>query len=57
LFELGVRDYPTNGITIGGSGIGLYHARENLKLMNSTIKFAGNNIRLSGASFVLEFKK
>ena len=55
LFELGTRDTPIV-ISSGGSGIGLYHVRENLKQMNATIKFIGNNLNLKGATFEMEFR-
>jgi len=44
IFDIGVT-------TTDGSGIGLYTARDILKRMNGNIKFAGNGIVLSGASF------
>ena len=54
LFELGTRDEPLV-ISSGGSGIGLYHVKQNLEQMKASIKFIGNNKKLSGASFELEF--
>ncbi|CAH6794999.1 conserved hypothetical protein [Vibrio chagasii] len=54
LFELGVREIPVVNLS-GGSGIGLYHVKENLKNMDSVIYFFGNGKKLSGASFVMEF--
>lgn len=54
IFELGVRENAPNGF--GGSGIGLYYSRQLLEKMGASIKFKGNNIKLSGASFEIIFK-
>jgi signal transduction histidine kinase len=53
IFELSVRDIPTNGMN--GSGIGLFYTKNLLNDMNSEIDFIGNNLKLSGASFKLIF--
>lgn len=54
IFELTVRETAPNGF--GGSGIGLYYTRNLLEKMNAEIKFIGNNVELSGASFQIIFK-
>ncbi len=53
IFELSVRDIPSNGMN--GSGIGLFYTKNLLNDMNSEIDFIGNNLKLSGASFKLIF--
>lgn len=53
LFELGTRESPIVHVD-GGSGIGLFHVRQNMKLMGGNIKFIGNGIDLSGATFEME---
>tara|TARA_R110002051_G_scaffold31482_3_gene71681 strand:+ start:2494 stop:5094 length:2601 start_codon:yes stop_codon:yes gene_type:complete len=53
IFDLSVREQAPNGF--GGSGIGLYYTRSLLEEMGNTIKFAGNNKVLSGASFEIIF--
>ncbi|WP_282113842.1 sensor histidine kinase [Maribacter stanieri] len=53
IFELSVRDIPSNGMN--GSGIGLFYTKNLLNDMNSKIDFIGNNLKLSGASFKLIF--
>ncbi|CAA0237616.1 Histidine kinase [Tenacibaculum maritimum] len=53
IFELSVRDIPSNGMN--GSGIGLFYTKNLLNDMNSEIDFMGNNLKLSGASFKLIF--
>ncbi|MFD1015497.1 ATP-binding protein [Winogradskyella rapida] len=53
IFELSVREIPSNGMN--GSGIGLFYTKNLLNDMNSEIDFIGNNLKLSGASFKLIF--
>ncbi|WP_028889511.1 sensor histidine kinase [Tenacibaculum ovolyticum] len=53
IFELSVRDIPSNGMN--GSGIGLFYTKNLLNDMNCEIDFIGNNLKLSGASFKLIF--
>ncbi|WP_272148617.1 sensor histidine kinase [Tenacibaculum aiptasiae] len=53
IFELSVRDIPSNGMN--GSGIGLFYTKNLLNDMNSEIDFIGNNLKLSGASFKIIF--
>ena len=50
IFELGVRDSDERG-----SGIGMYDVRKRLEDMKATIVFNGNNVKLKGASFKIEF--
>lgn len=50
IFDLGVT-------TTDGSGIGLNSAKKALAKMHAEIKFIGNNIALSGASFEITFTK
>ena len=50
IFELGVRDSDERG-----SGIGMYDVRKRLEDMKATIVFNGNNLKLKGASFKIEF--
>ncbi len=54
LFELGTNESPIIHLE-GGSGIGLYHVKQNLMQMGANIKFIGNNLELSGATFEMEF--
>ena len=46
----GVRDSDERG-----SGIGMYDVRKRLEDMKATIVFNGNNLKLKGASFKIEF--
>jgi signal transduction histidine kinase len=55
LFELGTNESPIVYLE-GGSGIGLYHVKQNLKKMRADISFIGNDVELSGATFEMEFK-
>ena len=58
MFELGIKDSPKDTLSIGGSGIGLYHVRSlmnEMKTVNATIKFLGNQVALKGATFEMEF--
>ena len=50
IFELGVRDSDERG-----SGIGMYDVKKRLEDMKATIVFNGNNVKLKGASFKIEF--
>ncbi|MBW3733500.1 ATP-binding protein [Aeromonas dhakensis] len=54
IFELGVREEPPEAV--GGSGIGLYYSKQLLQEMNASIKFIGNGVILSGASFEVVFE-
>ncbi len=42
--------------TTGGSGIGLYHVKEIIEKMNSTIKYVGKGIGQKGAKFEIVIK-
>ena len=54
IFELSVRAQSPKGLS--GSGIGLFYSKQLLNDMNSEIRFIGNNLDLSGASFEIIFK-
>lgn len=56
MFELGTSEKPVKYLE-GGSGIGLYHVKQNLENMNASIKFVGNGVDLRGAAFEMEFTK
>ena len=55
LFALGTSESPIVYLE-GGSGIGLYHVKQNLEQMGAAITFIGNKIDLEGATFEMEFK-
>jgi signal transduction histidine kinase len=54
IFELGVRENSPNG-GFGGSGIGLYYSKSLLEKMGAKIRFIGNDLKLSGATFEIIF--
>lgn len=55
IFDLGVYDSSPNN-KLGSSGIGLYAARKLLHDLDAEIKFIGNGLLFSGASFEITFR-